>query len=43
MSLTEHEKLIQNILSKPFKVPIKDYIPEYSTKTLGMAKTLVRR
>lgn len=43
MSLSEHEKMIREILSKPFRVPIKDYVPEYSNKTLGLAKTLIRR
>lgn len=43
MSLSEHEAKIQKILSRPFKVPIADYIPEFSNKSLGLKRVLIRR
>jgi hypothetical protein len=42
-SFLDHEAVIAELLSKAFKVPIPDYIPEYSNKTLGIRKILVRR
>lgn len=42
-SFLDHEAVIAELLSKAFKVPIADYIPEYSNKTLGIRKILVRR
>lgn len=42
-SFLDHEAVIAELLSKPFKVPIADYIPEYSNKTLGIRKIFVRR
>lgn len=43
LSKSEHESLIRKILSKPFKVPIPNYIPSYSSKSLGLKKACVRR
>jgi hypothetical protein len=43
MSLSEHEAMIQRLIRQPFKVPILNYVPEYSNKTLGMRKNIVRR
>lgn len=42
-SLIDHEAMIKDILSRPFVVPIANYVPEYTTKTLGMRKVLIRR
>jgi hypothetical protein len=39
----DYEAMIKDILSKPFTVPIANYVPEYTTKTLGMRKVLIRR
>lgn len=43
MNLIDHEALIMQILTKKFVVPIANYIPEYTTKTLGMRKVIIRR
>jgi hypothetical protein len=43
MNLIDHEAVIMSILSKKFVVPIANYIPEYTTKTLGMRKVIIRR
>jgi hypothetical protein len=43
MSLVDHEAMIAQILHKAFKVPMANYIPEYTTKTLGPRKNLIRR
>lgn len=43
MSISDHEAMIKKILSKPFKVPIANYVPEHSNKTLGLGRTLIRR
>lgn len=43
MSVTEHEALIRQILSKPFKVPIPNYVSSYCSKSLGLKRTQVRR
>lgn len=43
MSVSDHEAMIQKILSKPFKVPIFDYIPERTTKSLGVKRIFIRR
>ncbi|CRL00768.1 CLUMA_CG014023, isoform A [Clunio marinus] len=43
ISIVDHEAMIQNILSRPFKVPINDYIPELSNKSLGLKRTIIRR
>lgn len=39
----EYERLIQKILSKPFKIPIKNYTGPVGTKTLGYRKNGGRR
>lgn len=41
--VSDYEALIQQILNKKFVVPIPGYIPEYTTKTLGPRRVLVRR
>ncbi|KAJ6648630.1 DNA repair and recombination protein RAD54-like, partial [Pseudolycoriella hygida] len=44
MSLSEYESLIQKILSKPFKVPIADYVPDtFGNRCLGLKKNTYRR
>lgn len=43
MSMSDHEAMIQKVLSKAFKVPLDDYVPERSNKSLGLKRTLIRR
>ncbi|CAG9126357.1 unnamed protein product [Plutella xylostella] len=43
MSTSEHEALIRQILNKPFKVPIPNYVSSYCGKSLGLKRTQVRR
>ncbi|GBP89730.1 DNA repair and recombination protein RAD54-like [Eumeta japonica] len=43
LSTSEHEILIRQILSKPFKVPIPNYISSYCGKSLGLKRTQLRR
>lgn len=43
LSNSEHESLIKQILSKPFKVPILNYVSSYCSKSLGLKRTQVRR
>jgi hypothetical protein len=43
ISICDYEATILNLLSKPFKCPLPGWIPEYTTKTLGLRKILVRR
>lgn len=43
ISVIDHEAVIAGLLSKAFKVPIADYVPEYTSKTLGLRKIFVRR
>lgn len=43
MTLTDHEAMIMKILKMPFKVPIADYVPEFSNKSLGLKRTIIRR
>lgn len=43
LSAKEHEERIQNILRRPFKVPIPNYVPEATTKCLGMRRKLIRK
>lgn len=43
LNLIDHEAMIMEILTKKFVVPIANYIPEYTTKTLGMRKIVIRR
>ncbi|XP_055387996.1 DNA repair and recombination protein RAD54-like [Condylostylus longicornis] len=41
---SEYEQLIASILSRAFKVPIPNYVPDYnSNKCLGIKRTFVRR
>lgn len=40
---SDHEALIHQILSKKFQVPIPNYVSSFSTKSLGMKKSSVRR
>lgn len=43
INMIDHEAMIMEILTKKFVVPIANYIPEYTTKTLGMRKVVIRR
>lgn len=43
MKLSEHESVIAKILSRQFQVPIVGYVPEYTTRHLGVKKSIVRR
>lgn len=44
LSVSEYESLIHKILSKPFKVPIPDYVPDtFGNRCLGLKKNLNRR
>ncbi|KOB73773.1 Steroid receptor-interacting snf2 domain protein [Operophtera brumata] len=43
MTISDHENLIKQILSKPFKVPIPNYVSSYCSKSLGLKRSLVRR
>lgn len=43
INMIDHEAMIMEILTKKFVVPIANYIPEYTTKTLGMRKIVIRR
>lgn len=44
LNMRDHESLIADLLSKPFRVPIVDYIPDYhTTRSLGMRRSTVRR
>lgn len=43
ISASEHEALISQILSRPFRVPIPDYVSSFSGKSLGLKKSTVRR
>ncbi|XP_055853267.1 DNA repair and recombination protein RAD54-like [Episyrphus balteatus] len=41
---SQYEEAISKILSKPFKVPIADYVPDYnSNRCLGIRRTTVRK
>ncbi|XP_031619056.1 DNA repair and recombination protein RAD54-like [Contarinia nasturtii] len=43
-SMSEYEALVAKLLSKPFKVPIPDYVPDgNSNRSLGLPRTLIRR
>lgn len=40
----EYEELLKRILTKKFKVPIPDYVPDtHCNRTLGMRRTVIRR
>ncbi|XP_058056332.1 DNA repair and recombination protein RAD54-like [Anopheles bellator] len=43
LTVSEHEMMILKILSQPFKVPIANYVPEHSTRCLGMKRAAARR
>lgn len=41
---SDYESKIADLLSKPFRVPIPDYVPDYhTTRSLGMRRSVVRR
>lgn len=42
--MTAYEELVTKLLSKPFKVPIPDYIPDtHGNRCLGLRRTIMRR
>ncbi|XP_053672197.1 DNA repair and recombination protein RAD54-like [Anopheles nili] len=43
MSVSAYEQMIAKILSQPFKVPIANYVPEHTTRCLGMKRSAPRR
>lgn len=45
LTQSEYEKAIAKVLSRPFKVPIADYIPDYSSgnRCLGIRRSTVRK
>lgn len=43
LSLSDHETLIRQILSKPFQVPIPNYVSSYCSKSLGLKRSSIRR
>lgn len=44
MSVSDHEDLIAKILSRPFKVPIPDYVPDsHGNRCLGLKRSIIRR
>lgn len=44
LSSFDHEELIRKILSKPFIVPIPNYVPDgYSNRCLGLKRSIIRR
>lgn len=43
-SMSAYEELVAKLLSRPFKVPIPDYVPDtHGNKCLGLRRTIVRR
>lgn len=43
-SMAAYEELVAKLLSRPFKVPIPDYVPDtHGNKCLGLRRTIVRR
>eukprot|EP00116_Pleurobrachia_bachei_P002149 sb/3462411/ len=42
LELSAHEALIKNLLSKPFQIPIPNYVPTGYRKSLGLKKSGVR-
>lgn len=40
---SEHEKMLQQLLNKPFKCPLPGYVCGNTTRTLGLRRSLVRR
>uniref|UniRef100_A0A1A9WX77 Helicase ATP-binding domain-containing protein n=1 Tax=Glossina brevipalpis TaxID=37001 RepID=A0A1A9WX77_9MUSC len=45
LSAVEYEQAVAIILSRPFKVPIANYVPEYSSgnRSLGLRRTTIRK
>ena len=43
IAVADYERLIQQILSRPFKIPIKNYSGPCGTKSLGYRKNAARR
>ncbi|XP_055594496.1 DNA repair and recombination protein RAD54-like [Uranotaenia lowii] len=43
LSASEHEMMILKILSRPFKIPIANYVPEHTTRCLGMKRPPARK
>ena len=43
IAVADYERLIQQILSRPFKIPIKNYTGPCGTKSLGYRKNAARR
>lgn len=42
--MSAYEELLAKLLSKPFKVPIPDYVPEFNAnRALGLRRTVIRR
>ena len=43
-SMSAYEELVAKLLTRPFKVPIPDYIPDtHGNKCLGLRRTFIRR
>lgn len=44
LSISEYEEAIAKILTRPFKVPIPNYVPDYnSNRCLGVRRSTIRR
>lgn len=44
LSVDAYEELIKNVLNRPFKVPIPDYVPDtHGNKCLGLRRSVIRR
>lgn len=44
ISINSYEELVAKVLSKPFKVPIADYVPDnHGNKCLGLRRNTFRR
>lgn len=43
-SMSAYEELVAKLLSKPFKVPIPDYVPDsFANRALGLRRSVIRR
>lgn len=43
-SMSAYEELVAKLLTRPFKVPITDYVPDtHGNRCLGLRRTLIRR
>lgn len=43
-SMSSYEELVAKLLSKPFKVPIPDYVPDtHANRCLGLRRSTIRR